>query len=150
MIHEPPVDDETRAQTFSSRTPSVYLMLQLVGPDLDPNDVTANLGLIPTRAFRKGDPFMAGGRTQQRAYGGWAVSTTDENLPEDIATHARLLRERIRPILPALSVYLTTPGIRVSIVIWWEPTDGPTGFSLPSDEMRELALFCHQFDFHFA
>ena len=131
------------------RSKRVYMMLRLTSDDLDPEEVTTSLALAPTRAFRRGDPFQAGGRTHPRAYGAWMLSTESAEASEELIDHCRRLLTWIEPARLQLEAYLGSVGVRVTVAVWWQPTDGPIGFTLPSEEVRLLAGICHEFDFYF-
>ena len=131
------------------RIKNVYVMLSITGRDLNPEDVSAALLLTPTRAFRRGDTFQAGGRPHPRAYGAWTLSTEEAVASEELLDHVQRLLSWILPIREQLKSFLAHAGVRTAVAFWWEPTDGPVGFSFPSAEVKVLAELCDEFDFYF-
>jgi len=128
----------------------VDVILRILGQDLVPEEVTTLLGLTPSQAFKRGDPFTAGGRSVPRAFGVWTLSTHGRVQSEDLTEHCRYLLNWVSPIRDRLKVYLARPDVSVAVAFWWEPTDGPAGFTLPSDVVQELTRICGEFEFYFA
>jgi hypothetical protein len=117
--------------------------------DLDPDEITETLHLIPTRAFRRGDMFRAGETNHARAYGMWMLSTEQADRSEELMDHCKRLLEWIAPVRSQIQDY-RRKGVTTTIAFWWEPTDGPVGFTFPSADIRALADLCDDFDFYFA
>jgi hypothetical protein len=128
----------------------VHVFLRLIGRDLDPEEVTTALGLQASTAFRRGDSFVAGKRERKRAYGAWTLSTEGAVHSEDLEAHCVYLRDLVLPVRERLSAYLSSDDVDVDVAFWWEPSDGPVGFTLPSGLLRELGSVCDRFDFYFA
>jgi hypothetical protein len=126
------------------------MAFRLKGRDLDPQEMSDGLRLIPTRAFRRGDPFRAGKVEHARAYGMWMLSTEEVVHSDDLMEHHRRLLEWLGPVRPQIQRYRSREGIEASIAFWWEPTDGPVGFTFPAVELRALTDLCDEFDFYFA
>ncbi|WBA44381.1 DUF4279 domain-containing protein [Hymenobacter canadensis] len=59
-----------------------YVYFALKGDTFDPAEVTARLGVVPTRTWQKGDPTTYGNRQWQ--YSGWQLSTAIGTEPLDI------------------------------------------------------------------
>lgn len=128
----------------------VQVLLRLIGHDLDPDEVTKSLGLKPSRAFRRGDSSTAGKRERKRAYGAWMLSTEGAVHSEDLVEHCEYLRDLVLPVRERLSTYLSREDVDVAVAFWWQPSDGPVGFTLPAGLLHELADICDEFDFYFA
>jgi hypothetical protein len=54
------------------------------------------------------------------------------------------------PLRDRLSTYLSREDVDVAVAFWWEPSDGPVGFTMPAELLRALAGICDEFDFYFA
>lgn len=142
-------DTETKDEPERPRG-QVHVFLRILGRDLDPGEITRILESTPSEAFRRGDPFTAGDRTMSRAYGVWTMSTKGRIESEDLIEHCRYLLAWASPIRERIAEYLCRTDVRVAVAYWWQPSDGPVGFTLPAELMRDLAGVCDEFDFYFA
>lgn len=140
------VGDDMKEQ----RSGKVYVMFRVKGDDIDPGEVAELLRLEPTRSFRKGELFRARDRMHPRAYGMWMLSTEKAVTSEELVDHCNYLLERLRPVRAEIDRVRARVGVEVTVAFWWEPTDGPTGFTFPSRDLRELSEMCNNFDFYFA
>jgi len=131
------------------RSKKVGIALEILGRDLNPDEATAALHLSPTRAFRKGDICIVEGSSRPCEHGSWMLSTQDTVDSEDLLDHSRQLLAWVLPVQDHLKSLLAHGERRATVVFWWEPTDGPVGFTFPSAELRTLAELCNTFDFYF-
>lgn len=71
-------------------------MLRMLGDDFDPDAVTAALGCVPARGWRKGDPrvFPKSGRVAIERTGGWTLGAEDRE-PEDLPAQIREVLDRL-------------------------------------------------------
>lgn len=125
-----------------------FMMLVLKADDLDPEQISSVLNTRSTRAFRRGDLFAADMKSR-RSFGMWQLSTAGTVASEEILDHCRCLVGWITPLEAQLKEYRASTNVRVSIAFWWEPLDGPLGFTFPAQEMKWLAEVCNEFDFYF-
>jgi len=134
----------------ADRPSQVRVMLRINGTDLDPDEVSQCLGLRPTKSFRRGDSFRAGGRMLRRAYGSWSLSTEGTACSDDLSEHSSRLLEWLAPAKAGLETYLEQNNIGVAIAFWWAPSHGPVGFTLTAPIFRQLGEMCKEFEFFFA
>lgn len=77
----------------------VKVHLTLTSADGSPEDVTARLGLQPTKSWRVGDPIGRSARSY--ATNGWSLSSGLDASAE-LDDHVRALLGLVEPVLPAL------------------------------------------------
>jgi len=142
--------DEKEKEEPARPSGRVHVTLRLLGRDLDPDKVTTSLGLRPSRAFRRGDSVTTGKGERNRAHGAWMLSTEGAVHSDDLVEHCEYLRGLVLPVRERLSEYLSRDDMRVAVALWWEPSDGPVGFTLPAGLLAELASMSDEFDFYFA
>lgn len=126
----------------------VSVRIGLKSDDLDPTEVTQELGMEPTRAFRKGDVEIGASRARPipNPYGVWSFEVTGESVQDA----ALSLLNRLGPVRQRLSAAAQRWSAEVTIGIWWEPAGGQGGFSLPSDIWSRLAEVCERVDIYFS
>lgn len=119
---------------------------RLKGDRLDPAEVTRELGIKPTEAYRKGDITPGKRVAVPRPWGGWALEVKGD----DVEHVARLLLAKVAPIrqlLPALALRLS---VEVTTAIWWEPAGGQGGFSVQGDVLKQLSELGERLDVYFS
>lgn len=126
----------------------VSVSIGLKSDDLDPVAVTRELGIEPTRAFRKGDVELGAGRRRPvpRPWGVWSFEVAGENVQDAVLS----LLDKVGPVRQRLSAVAQRSAAEVTVGIWWEPAGGQGGFSLPSDVWRRLAEVCERVDVYFS
>lgn len=71
-----------------------FASLRLTRTDLDPDEVTRRLGIVPMEAFRRGDTFSRG---LVRKLGYWGISSQDQVATNDLEEHIAWLLDRLEP-----------------------------------------------------
>jgi hypothetical protein len=128
----PAVDEDERERLIDIARVSVHLS----GDRVDPDAVTAALGVTPTKAWRKGDrvPSKRGGKIL-RWTGMWSLERESHHVADAI----RDLLGVIEPSGSLLQAESAKVGGAISIGIWWDPAARQGGFTVPTDLMIRLA-----------
>ena len=118
----------------------------LSGDMLVPAEVTAASGLVPSRAWSKGDSYESkAGGLRTRPFGIWVVTSEGT----DIEQCSVGLLAVVEPVIEAIRHIARTAGATVSVGIWWEPEGGQGGFTVSSDVMRRLSELADRVDVYF-
>jgi hypothetical protein len=106
---------------------------------LAPAEVTAALGIAPTRAWAKGEPYTSRAGLRHRPWGMWHLGTQGvvvSRSPEQQALHLlQLLEPRAEVVRP----YVSAPNYLVRVLFWWESVTETAGFDLSSGTVARLA-----------
>lgn len=115
--------DETRAT------------LTLQGAELDPEELTRILGVLPTRSHRRGDPFGAG-REETRAAGDWMLEV-NVAAPDEAET----VLSKLFAMLPEGNAFWAdlNAGYRVSLDLMMVVKAWNRGFQLSAPMLQEVA-----------
>jgi hypothetical protein len=114
-----------------------FATFRLGGDRLDPGRVSSELGLQPSEAFRRGDPF--GRRDATRHTGGWMLDTRLLVPAVDLAAHVVWLLDRLEPVAAQLARIRREPGIYADIFCFLE-SDGQGEVWLDPAPMRRCAM----------
>ncbi len=118
---------------------------------LDPQALTTELGIVPSRSWAKGESYVGKPRISKdgttvsvqriHPWGIWALSTKDAiGLPKRVEAHVMYLVERLEPHKAKLQRYISqTPGMMVRFYIWWEPHDGHGSYEISASTMIKMA-----------
>ncbi|WP_434043647.1 MULTISPECIES: DUF4279 domain-containing protein [Sorangium] len=124
----------------------VHVELGLSGDRVVPAEVTAAVGVLPSRAWSKGECYESkAGGTRKRPLGIWVV-TCDGS---DVQQCALELLAVAEPRAAAIRRMADAAGATISVGIWWEPAGGQGGFTLSSDVMRRISELCDRVDVYF-
>jgi Domain of unknown function (DUF4279) len=113
-----------------------YATLCVYHHDLDPEAVTALLGLQPSRAQRRGD-LRKPNSTHPVPIGGWFLTTEDELDSRDVRYHIDALLDKLRDKGGELQ-RLAQDGCTIRINCYWESAHGHGGPMLWPETMRLL------------
>lgn len=127
----------------TQNVPISHVELGITGKHLVPNQITALLGMSPTRSFTKGD--IDSGHRVKRPWGLWAITFQGTDVQEDAA---RLL-DAVRGKEAVLRALVETQEVEVSIGIWWEPEEGQGGFTLDSAIFVQLCAVSTRINVYF-
>lgn len=83
----------SEAPSTVETTPIVRLDLRFYGQTFDPDEITRQLGIEPTTAFRPGDPISPDGEGRRRGFGWRFTALEREGL--DIQDMLQELRDRV-------------------------------------------------------
>ena len=133
----------TKPQEYELTYASASLVLS--GKNLDPDEVTRKLGMIPSESFKRGDYRTD---TEIWSRGFWELSS--RNLGNiDMRDHIEWLIDQLIPHKQQLCEIVEDLSIKAWIRCYWVlPTDHET-LSLPSDLVAKLAEIDLAIDFDF-
>ena len=107
----------------------------LRGKDLDPEAVTACLGISPTWRRRRGEARRI---TETWRHGFWELESSAHVQSEDLAEHLRWVADQIEPVAHTLSRFLAGSGTEMEIrCAWMFP--GANGFTLSALLLERIA-----------
>jgi hypothetical protein len=104
-----------------------YATLMIIHPELDPDTVTQNLGIQPTRTYRRGEVRNPQGRcpfVYQR--GGWFLESEGAVQSRDARRHIDWLLDRVEPHREALNRWQVA-GYQTVINCYWDSAYGQGG-----------------------
>lgn len=127
---------------------ATHATLRIYPESLDPVDVTARLGIEPTRCQRRGEPLKPGGRPAKLH--GWVLSSEGVVDSRDVRQHLDWLLSALVPRAEAL-LALQAEGCRMDVSCFWVSASGHGGPTVRPDQMGALARLKLQlgFDVHF-
>jgi hypothetical protein len=123
-------DYATCAKTFAR--------LRIYRNDLEPEKVTALLGLRPTESQKKGELWENGSTQKQYKLGGWFLSSEFSSESRDVRRHLHWLLGKIKSKEKQLKK-LQHEGCRMDISCYWVSVSGHGGPTLSPKIMRELS-----------
>jgi hypothetical protein len=126
-----------------------HVMFRLTADSIVPDEVTQDIGMTPSRAFAKGEHYEIRGTRGQRPIGHWSLNSGGAIESTSTQKHANYILEQLEPRAEAIEKYLTDPDVHVSVVFWWETSDGHGGFYLRSDTLERLCRLCNDVSYHF-
>lgn len=141
-------------------TQTVHVEYSLRSDFLDPQALTSEVGILPSRYWAKGESYIGKSRNPDNGnvinvqrihpWGIWALSTKDATeLPKRVEAHIVYLIERLEPNKVKLQHYISTPGMIVRFYIWWEPNDGHGSYEISALTMTKMAELSQFTEFGF-
>lgn len=116
-----------------------YATLCVYPGDVDPDAVTARLGLAPSSWQRRGEASGRPDRPPRVAtLNGWFLGSRGHVDSRDSRRHVDWLLDRLEPNAEALRALQAT-GCRMYISCYWLSLSGHGGPTIPPPQMRRLA-----------
>jgi len=126
-----------------------HVSLRIGSDHLDPTLVSEELGLKPSRSWKRGVPFLVKpDKEVVRDFGSWVLDTNDL-ASKSLEAHAIHLLELVDGKTDRLRALIEAGKYRVSIVFWWSSGLTPGGYNLSSRTLGELCELCQDVEFHF-
>src|SRR2546430_11458789 len=135
----------TRSTEALSRT-TAFATLRFCGDRLDPDRITAILGVQPTKAYRKGERYLAGpragyvtGRT-----GVWVLASDSVMNSAELDRHLEHLVDLIfagpdrEERLKQLHELMSRDGVKADVSCFWRGDPGARQPLVPTDVIRRL------------
>ena len=119
-------------------TVKAYATLRFAGDKLEPQEISDVLGVNPTRAYRKGERYLAGPRTGELTgrTGIWLLSTDNVVKGSDLARHLSYLMKLIFEGEPgriaALQRLIARRGLKAHASCFWHGKAGARKPSIPA------------------
>lgn len=92
-----------------------YVKFILQGEPVDPDLITEALGVLPSRRFKKGDPY--GKKENKWPIGFWSISSRDIVESGDLENHIVWILERLEPVKDKVANFVSQEGVDASIKI---------------------------------
>ena len=115
-----------------------YATLRFAGDELEPREISDALGVVPTRAYRKGERYFAGPRTGELTgrTGIWLLSTDNVVTGCDLGRHLSYLVNLIFESEPGRAVALRRliagRDLEARVSCFWHGTAGEPAPSIPA------------------
>lgn len=113
--------------------------LVIVSDEVSPDDITHDLGVIPTRFFTKGEQAVSkySDSIMIKPHNLWALQSTPTVLKkEKISHHVEYLKSVFLDKINLLKKYKEDKRLDVTFWIWIETDDAGIGFSLQEHELE--------------
>ncbi len=125
-----------------------YATLRIYSSDIDPDEVTARLGIEPSEVQRQGELRGCGRFIRVNA---WFLSSKDNVNSTDLNEHLEWLLDQVLPHEEALRE-LRDSGIKTDVACYWLSLTGNGGPTLFPEQMGKLAILSLDcwFDVYFA
>jgi hypothetical protein len=143
----------------AASTSKIFIKYRIISPTLNPDEISKNLNLKPTKAWRQGDFYigkMLCNTTntvveveRQRATGLWLLSSENMINSLFLEDHATYLLELLEPNADILIKYINFNKYSVKFHIWWECKDAHGGIQLSSDILNRISKICEGIDSSF-
>lgn len=120
----------------NENTPRIYATFILRGKELDPQVVTEQLGIIPSRSFKRGDK-----RTEQKRWphGFWGLTSDERIHSTDLASHIEWVTNQLEPVRQRLLELMDVKNIDAEISCFWILPTSHDGLSLSSELLERIA-----------
>lgn len=149
------IQDIMFGETFS--TSKVFIGYRIISSTLAPDEISHELMLKPTKAWRKGEVYIGKTRCKTthklirvertRTNGLWSLSSENRVTSSILEDHAQYLLGILEPKAEVLMKYLNDRDhYSVTWYIWWECNGEHGGFQLSSDILKRLSKICHYLD----
>jgi hypothetical protein len=118
------------------RPDKIFVSFILIGKDLDPNDVSASLGLNPYKSFKRGDMRT---ESERWKHGYWEICSAENIDSHDLAIHLEWIVNQLSPINQVLSNFLGTQNVKAKISCFWILEPGQSVLTLSSQLIVRLS-----------
>jgi Domain of unknown function (DUF4279) len=120
--------------------------LRVYPGSVDPDLITARLGITPTQVNKKGASWRtARGHEHTRPLNAWFLASEGDVDSKDVRRHLDWLLARLGPVKDQLRELQSMPEMKMSIeCVWWSAygQGGPTLWPEQMQGMAELGLEC--------
>ena len=108
------------SESHASHIGRVAVSYSISGPAVEPDALTAQLGIAPSTVFRAGEPRRnaAGNAIGVHMHGFWALSSTGAIDSKDVNQHFAVVLQRLLPHAAILRELAT--GGESYVDVWWE------------------------------
>ncbi len=119
----------------ASQTEATFRMS---GNTVDPHEITAVLGIMPSKAFKAGDPR---GKSAQWKHGQWSLSSEDHVSSTELQTHIEWLLDQLEPVQARIRSLLSKGDIEADIFCYWQFETFNAGLVLTAPLLKRLGDF---------
>ena len=107
--------------------------------ELDTSEITATMGIIPSRGFRRGDPFISRGVEHKKLWGIWVLDTHISS--NSVDRHLEELLHVLDPRKEAIRAINSRHGFQSLLKIFWLQTDITIGLSIKGRLLSQAAAY---------
>jgi hypothetical protein len=132
--------------TSSEEAIRAFATLRFVGDALEPDEISGVVKERPTRAYRKGQRYRPGPRSQEVTgkTGVWYLSTRQKIQSNDLADHLGLLERLVAPFgdrgrrIKELQDIMERRNLQAHVTFFWRGPRGARQPSIPAVAMATL------------
>jgi hypothetical protein len=124
-----------------------YACFRILGDELDPEEVTKLLKVLPTECVRRGHPVRSlhGKREVRSRTGRWELSTQGSTNSTELEEHLVLLLSKIEPV--SERIRLIRVPVRVEFHCFWMSGTGQGGPVLSAKTLGRISRLGADLDF---
>jgi hypothetical protein len=153
---------QTKLQTIAfdeeTNTRSIDVEFRIRGDDLNPNAISQQLEIQPTRSWSKGETYLgkvfdpANKQMQQtvrkRPWGIWVYNTSASVNTLRVDDHISFVLNLLEPKQQELQYYLgLAESYSVSFSIYWKPLSEYGSYEISGNALARLSTLCHYTEF---
>lgn len=114
-----------------------HASLYLRGKDLDPQNVTDILGIVPQKSFKRGDVRRV---DNKRKHGLWMLWSSERIDSLDPILHIKWLLKQIEPVKNELIELIRDQSIDAEISCFWIMPNSHNVLIMDSELLKQIAL----------
>ena len=141
-------------------TKKVFVDFRIRSDILSPQEITQNLGVMPTQSWEKGEKYQGKARDpktkqfytiwREQPWGMWHLNTQGIVSDLRVEKHILYMLNLLEPSKKRLEQYLSRKEeYRISFYIHWEPIDDWGSYEVDHDVLRRMSALCHNVEFTF-
>ena len=112
-----------------------YATLRIYGDQLEPDEISRRLGIMPSKSQTKGQPGQAGGLAP---VGGWFLTSKGQIESRDVQRHIVWILDQISEREPVLKE-IQGQGFEMDVFCYWASAHGHGGPELSHNIMQRLS-----------
>ena len=151
---------ELQTITFNeeTNTQTTFVEFRIRGDELNPNTVSQQLEIQPTRSWSKGETYIGKTldptskevrqTTRKRPWGIWVYSTNPNVSTKRVEDHISFILNLLEPKQQELRYYVElAASYSVSFSIYWKPLSGYGSYEISGNALARLSTLCHYTEF---
>ncbi len=131
--------------TKMSKSTNVEVSLVLRGKELDPDYITAKIGIMPELSFRRGEKRRKD--PKEWPHGLWMVSSSEQVKSSDLIDHLIWMIEKLEAVRPDILEILQNSEIDAVISCFWIMINTHETFIMNPDMLKKIASFNIKMEF---
>jgi hypothetical protein len=125
----------------NANTSRTWATFRVWGRTLNPNDISRRLELVPSEAFKAGDPRGSSGNNGAWRHGYWSLSSRDQLSSSDLQLHIEWLLDQLEPAREEIKTLILSSELQADIFCFWESATGHGGPVFSPAFLRYFASF---------
>jgi Domain of unknown function (DUF4279) len=153
---------QTELQTIAfdeeTNTQSIYVEFRVRGDELNPNMISQQLEIQPTRSWSKGETYLGKvfnptnkqvqQTTRKRPWGIWVYNTSASVNTKRVEDHISFILNLLEPKHQELRYYVElAESYSVSFSIYWKPLSEYGSYEISGNALARLSTLCHYTEF---